>query len=219
MNHALLGVRAVDSVLSLNSASSEAKASDVATGEERASNPDGVAAAEGVGAGDEAGALLAVLDDEVVVGVEGEAGALGVLDGGLGAGGVAELALAHAGAVHEGLLRGLGRVEEELALGGEEEGGRVGLAGARGALGGGVDGEAGLLGLDGGVLEVGARADGHQAEDLASLDGGGNIGLGDGRGRDESSGGGGDESGGELHVDGVVEVGCWFVGGVLSIKY
>lgn len=65
-------------------------------------HPDGVGAIDAVGAGEEPSAV----QRQVVVLIEGKRGTLAVAGAGLGAGGVAELALAHAGAVGVELLGG-----------------------------------------------------------------------------------------------------------------
>lgn len=87
---ALLGVGAADGGLGVLSTEGEG---DAVLGELLL--PDAVAAI-GAGAGVEA---VGAIEGEVAALVDGEAGALGVLGGGLSTGGVADLATAHAGAV------------------------------------------------------------------------------------------------------------------------
>lgn len=87
----LLGVKAADGVLVLDGAGRDAEAVLVAAGVVHArADPDAVRPLDAVGAGDEAGAV----EREVAVLVDLEALALAVAGRGLGAGGVAELALA-----------------------------------------------------------------------------------------------------------------------------
>ena len=90
-HYPLLGVKAADGVLVLDGAGRDAEAVLVAAGLVHArADPDAVRPLDAVGAGDEAGAV----EREVAVLVDLEALALAVAGRGLGAGGVAELALA-----------------------------------------------------------------------------------------------------------------------------
>jgi hypothetical protein len=134
-----------------------------------------------------------------------------VLANGLHSGGVPENALAHAAAVDVHAERWEVAVEVEATVFlVEAEGGVVDTADnvvtvavdAAGlvVLGRSVDDETAVLSLDVAVLDSGAAAERHQAEDIAGS-GAGEGSLG-GKGRSESGHGGGGGSGGELHDDG-----------------
>jgi hypothetical protein len=177
--------------------------------------PDLPASANSARAGLEANvaAKTTSSEDKVTVVIDLERTALLVLADGLDTGGVADVALAHAAAVDVQLERGVEGVDVDVAgLLVERERGVVDAAGGVVAVAvddaglvvlvGRVDEEAALTGLDGAVLDGGAAAQRHQAEDIASLgarEGRGGLRKGGGDGGHGGSSGGG----GELHVDGL----------------
>ena len=150
-------------------------------------------------------------EDEVAIVVDLEGTALLVLADRLDTGGIADVALAHAAAVDVELERGVEGVDVDAAgILVEREGGVVDAAGdiltvavdgtGLVVLGGRVDDKAALAGLNIAILNLGAAAQGHQAEDVAGLRAReSRRGLGQGGG-DGSHGGSGGGSG-ELHFD------------------
>lgn len=196
----LLGVAAAVGLGDLDGADGDAQAARVASGlRDTSVNPDAPGTVNAVGAGKEAGAV----EGEVASGVESEVGALAVADGGLGAGGVAELALAHAGAVDKGLLgSGALGVQVKAALV-EVEGGRIGgTVVARGVLRGQVEEDGAQSGIKLSKVDLAGRAEGHQAKRCAIGNGGLSGGQGRG-GREAGNAENGDSLG--VHFDGVIK--------------
>lgn len=184
-----LGVPAANGGLSVLSAEGEGKAGVV-----ELLLPDGVAGL-GRAAGVEA---IRAAEGEVTVSVDSEAGALGVPGSGLSAGGVTDVAAAHAGAVDPELLVGstVG-VQVGGAVLADAEGGEVLLvAGVAGSVLGVADPELATVGRDAGVVDGRARVDGNTTEE----------GVGGG-----SRGSGGSASSGENGDSGLGEHfgGCW----------
>lgn len=219
----LLGVLASIRVLSLLNTSSNTSAVLVAG---RVSNtsrsPDAPGTVDAVGAGDQ----VTAAELEVVLVVDGPAGALRVLGGGLGAGGVADFSLAcmysisirwllniiewvlelwneltHTRSVNIELL-GRSRlvIEIESTILNVESSRLLLRTSAAGVLGRKTSEEAALGGVETGVLHSAAGVDGDDAEGLLA----GVFSLGGGKSRDGGGGRGGEDEILELHFDGVV---------------
>jgi hypothetical protein len=206
-------VEALLHVLLLERLHGERSAVAVAARGGLAGKPDAEATSRSVRAGLEADVAIQTgsSEDQVAVVVDLEGATLLVLANGLHSGGVPENALAHAAAVDVHAERWEVAVEVEATVFlVKAEGGVVDTADnvvtvavdAAGlvVLGRSVDDETAVLSLDVAVLDSGAAAERHQAEDIAGS-GAGEGSLG-GKGRSESGHGGGGGSGGELHDDG-----------------
>jgi hypothetical protein len=192
----VLSVEALGGVLLLDRSCDKAIALLGSSGSGNAAQPDRVATTDRRLASLELNVLASlVTEDQVAVVVDGESCPLSILDHGLSTSGVLDHALTHAGPVDEELLRRVGSVEVEAAVAKLEGSVVVRFRAARSVLLACVDHEGVLDSLEGAVLEVTSGADSLDGENIAVLD----LRVG-GKGSDEASGGGGNGSGGELHV-------------------
>jgi hypothetical protein len=173
-----LSVKALDGLVLLDGLDIDANAVLVTAGVDGASQPQAVATTERIGASLEADITIGTSSPhEVVLVCNLPGSALLVLANGLDTCGVSNHALTHTAAVDEGLVRRVVGVQvETTVLGVDAEGGVVDVGeeglgaanGARAVLAGGADDEAAVLGLHVGILDGGAGADGHQAEDVVA---------------------------------------------------